>query len=73
VSELSLRVHDADADRVEQIRLRCVSVLENRRRESEKRRSRRPAWRSWLEPALAVGVGALYVADAFARALAFFR
>jgi hypothetical protein len=73
VSELNLRVHDADPDRVERIRLRCVSVLQKRRREAENHRSRGPAWRTWLEPALAVGVGALYVADAFARALAFFR
>ena len=73
MSELNLRVHDADPDRVERIRLRCVSALQKQRRKAEARRHRGLAWRSWLEPALAAGVGALYVADAFARALAFFR
>lgn len=73
MSELNLRVHDVDANRVERIRLRCVCVLQEQRREAEARRHRGPAWRSMLEPALATGVGALYVADVFARALAFFR
>jgi hypothetical protein len=70
---MRLRVHDADPDRVDRIRARCVSVLQARRREAEARRSREPGWRGWLEPALAVVVGALYLADAFGRALAFFR
>jgi hypothetical protein len=73
VSELKLRIHDVDPDRAERIRLRCVTVLQARRLEAEARRSPGPAWRSWLEPAIAVSVGVLYVADAFARALAFFR
>ena len=73
MSEMNLRVHDADPDRVERIRARCVCVLRARQREAEARRQCSPAWRSWLEPALATGLGALYLADAFARALALFR
>jgi hypothetical protein len=73
VSELDLRVYDADPERVERIRARCVAILEARSREARARRSRPTGWRSWLEPAIAVGLGVLYVADAFARALAFFR
>lgn len=68
-----LRVHDADPERVERIRLRCVSVLERRRREAEARRSRGATRRGWLEPAIAVSLGVLYIADAWARALALFR
>jgi hypothetical protein len=73
VSEMRLRVHDADPERVERIRARCVAVLERRRREAEGRRSRAAAPRGWLEPALAVGLCALYLAEVFARALAAFR
>ena len=73
MSEMNLRVHDADPERVERIRRRCVSVLEAQRREAEARRSRGPAPRGWLEPAIAVGVGAIYIVDAFANALALFR
>lgn len=73
MSEMRLRVHDADPERAERIRLRCVSVLQQRRREAQARRSRGPAWRTWLEPAIAVSVGVLYLADAWARALALFR
>lgn len=73
MSEVNLRVHDADPDRVERIRARCVCVLQARQREAEARRQPGPAWRNWVEPALATGLGALYLADAFARALALFR
>lgn len=73
MSEMKLPVHDADPDRVERIRLRCVAVLERQRREAEARRSRVPTSGGWLEPAIAVVVCALYLADAFARALALFR
>jgi hypothetical protein len=69
---MELRVYDADPERVERIRARCVAALE-RRRESERRGSRGPAWRTWLEPAVAVGVCMLYLADALGRALAVFR
>lgn len=74
MSELKLRVHDADPARVERIRIRCVSVLAARSRAAEARRSRTPAGgRGWLEPAIAVGLGVLYLADVWARALALFR
>jgi hypothetical protein len=73
MSEMNLRVHDADPERVERIRLRCVSVLEARRREAETRRARGPAPRGWLEPAIVVSMGAIYLVDAFASALALFR
>lgn len=73
MSELNLRIHDADPERVERIRARCVSILQQRRRESEARGSRPTTWRSWLEPSIAVGVGVLYLADAWAQALALFR
>jgi hypothetical protein len=73
VSEIRLRVHDADPARAERIRARCVALLERRRREAEAHRSRVPAPRGWLEPAVAVGLCALYLAEAFARAVAVFR
>ncbi len=73
MSEIRLRVHDADPERVERIRARCVAVLERRRREVEAHGSRAGAPRGWLEPAVAVGLCALYLAEAFARALAVFR
>jgi hypothetical protein len=65
---MKLRVHDADPERVERIRARCVSALEKRRHGTEARGSR--AWRSWVEPAVALGLGALYLADAVTRAVA---
>jgi hypothetical protein len=54
VSELNLRVHEADAERVERIRLRCLSILDARRREQQTRRVPGPGWRAWLELAVAV-------------------
>ncbi|HSD65438.1 MAG TPA: hypothetical protein VLF95_01990, partial [Vicinamibacteria bacterium] len=64
--------YDADTKRVERIRARCVSVLEARRPEAAMP-PRPPAWRSWLEPAVAVAVGAVYLAEAVTRALALYR
>jgi hypothetical protein len=69
---MNLRVYDADPERVERIRARCVSVLGARRHEAPKL-PRASALRSWLEPAVAVGVGVLYLAEAVARALAVCR
>jgi len=69
---MRLRVYDADPARVERIRARCVSVLETRRRETEAVGTG-PGRRAWLEPALAVGLGVLYLADAVVRALAVCR
>lgn len=69
----ALRVHDAAAERVERIRARCVSVLEARRSRARTRGLRAAAWRGWLEPVLALGLGALYLAEAVTRALAVYR
>lgn len=67
-----LRAHDASRERAERIRSACVAVLEARRPRPEP--SLRPSgWRGWLEPALALGLGALYLAEAVSRALAVYR
>jgi hypothetical protein len=64
---MKLPVYDADPERVARIRARCVSVLEARR---SRVGDRRPLGRrGWLEPAVAVGLGVLYLADAVARAV----
>jgi hypothetical protein len=34
---------------------------------------RAAGWRDWLEPAFALGLGALYLAEAVTRALAVYR
>jgi hypothetical protein len=69
----ALRVHDAAPERVERIRGRCVAVLVARRGKEEARSRSRAGWRSWLEPAFALGLGALYLAEAVTRALAVYR
>ncbi len=67
MSEMKLPVYDADPERVARIRARCVSALETRRPRAWPRRAR--GRRGWLEPAVAVGLGVLYLADALARAV----
>ena len=69
----ALRVHDASPERVARIRARCVAVLVVRRQSQEIRAERPAPWRAWLEPALALGLGALYLAEALTRALAVYR
>jgi hypothetical protein len=69
----ALRVHDASMERVERIRARCVAALAAGRKTEEARAGRPATWRAWLEPALAFGLGALYLAEAVARALALYR
>jgi hypothetical protein len=69
----ALRVHDADPQRVERIRARCLAVLAARLDADEARPGRTAPWRAWLEPALALGMGTLYLAEALTRALAFYR
>jgi hypothetical protein len=69
----ALRVHDADPERVERIRTRCLAELAARRRQAEAQGARAAGWRVWLEPALALGLGALYLAEAVTRALAVYR
>jgi hypothetical protein len=64
----ALRVHDAPPGRVGRIRARYRSELER-----ESRARRLAGRREWLEPAFALGLGALYLAEAVARALAVYR
>jgi hypothetical protein len=72
--ELSpLRVHDAPLETAERIRARCVAALAAPRRADEVPREGPPPWRTWLEPALALGLGAVYLAEAVTRALALYR
>jgi hypothetical protein len=66
----ALRVHDASPERVERIRARCVEVLVSRREKGKARGRSLAGWTSWLEPALAFSLGALYLAEAVTRALA---
>ena len=67
----ALRVHDAPQERVERIRARGVAALAAARPRPQPARSR--LWRDWLEPAFALGLGALYLAEAVTRALAVYR
>ena len=69
----ALRVRDASPERVERTRARCVAVLAARRKAEEASAGRPEPWRAWLEPALALGLGALYLAEAVTRALAVYR
>jgi hypothetical protein len=69
----ALRAHDAPGERAERIRERCVAVLEARRKAEATAEAPGPGWRAWLEPALAIGLGALYLAEAVSRALAVYR
>jgi hypothetical protein len=69
----ALRVHDASPERVERIRARCLDVLVARRRKKAARGGTLAGWRSWLEPALALSLGVLYLAEAVTRALALYR
>jgi hypothetical protein len=69
----TLRVHDAAPERVERTRARCLAVLAARRGKRVPRGGGVTGWRSWLEPAVALGLGALYLADAVVRALAVYR
>jgi hypothetical protein len=69
----ALRVHDASPGTVERTRARCVAVLAARRKAEQARAGSGATWRAWLEPALALGLGALYLAEAVTRALAVYR
>ena len=70
---LALRVHDAPQERVERIRARGVAALAAAQPRLAPPRSHSPGWRDWLEPAFALGLGALYLAEAVTRALAVYR
>lgn len=65
----ALRVHDASPERVERIRERCLEILASRRGKAESRRWPLAGWTGWAEPALAFGLGALFLAEAVARAV----
>jgi len=69
----ALRVHDTSPERVERIRAQCLTVLASRRGREGSRAVRLAGWRGWLEPAFALGLGALYLAEAVIRALAVYR
>ena len=69
----ALRVHDASPERVERTRTRCVAVLAARRKAEVARAGRAASWRAWLEPALALGLGALFLVEAVTRAIAVYR
>lgn len=68
----ALRAHDAPRDRAERIRTACLSALSARRPRPAPSPGR-SGWRGWLEPAVAFGLGALYLAEAVSRALAAYR
>ncbi len=69
----ALRVHDAPAERAERIRAQCLTALASRRGREGSRAGRLAGWRGWLEPAFALGLGALYLAESVVRALAVYR
>jgi hypothetical protein len=50
-----------------------VAALEARRRVESPAKAPRTGWRAWIEPAFAMGLGALYLAEAVTRALAVYR
>ncbi len=64
----SLRPHDVDADRADLIRARCRRLLAARRRTVAPLPPAVAAWRR-LEPALALGLGALYLTVAIRASL----
>ena len=68
-----LRVHDASQERVERIRAKCLADLAARRGRQRPRGGSVARWPSWLEPTVALGLGAIYLADAVVRALAVYR
>jgi hypothetical protein len=69
----ALRAHDASPERIERIRARCVAELAARKARPAPLRSLVLGWREWLEPAFALGLGALFLAEALARSLAAYR
>lgn len=73
----ALRPHDVSEARAERIRARCLAALEARRPRPAPAVAPAEAvatgWRGWLEPAFALGLGALYLAEVAVRALAVYR
>ncbi|HXK09679.1 MAG TPA: hypothetical protein VMT70_08555 [Vicinamibacteria bacterium] len=69
----ALRVHDALPERTERIRERCLARLAARRRPPRAGDEGAIRWRAWLEPAVALGLCVLYLAEAVTRALAVYH
>ena len=65
-----LQTWDADPLSVERIRVRCLAALGAQRRKERAERSRLADWRCWLEPTVAFGLSAIYLAAAVASTLA---
>ena len=72
-SLLGLQTYDTDRNTVERIRARCLEALEIQRRTNRAEGPLLTAWRKWLEPAIALGIGAFYLAMAFSSSLALLR
>lgn len=68
-----LRAHDADPERAERTRLRCVAALAAQRWKRERRLGRVVGRRGWLEPALALTTSAIYLIVAIRQSLALWR
>jgi hypothetical protein len=68
-----LKIHDADPARVEQIRARCRAAFAAQQRSRLSGRARLTAIRRWLEPAIAFGLSALYLAAAVGSSVALLR
>jgi len=64
-----LRAHDAAPECVEKIRARCLAALEAQRRQARAHPSRHSSWWGRLEPALALGCSAAYLAVAVGLSL----
>jgi hypothetical protein len=56
-----LRTYDADPERVERIRVRSVAILAARQPKARSPRPHQSARWGWVEPIVAVGLGAVYV------------
>ncbi len=68
-----LQTCDADPQRTERIRARCLAALKAQRPRERSGRSRLADWRRRLEPAVAFGLSALYLVAAVASSLALLR
>jgi len=68
-----LRTCDADPQRVERIRVRCLAALEAQRRRERSRRPRLADWPRRLELSAVLGLSALYLAVAITSSLALLR
>jgi hypothetical protein len=65
-----LQAHEADAVRIERIRVRCAAALAKQQRRKRLLSKRLSSCRQWLEPAVALGLSAIYLVAAFSSSLA---